>query len=452
LLSGPENDTVTMKTSSDDHHDAIVVGGGLAGVSAARDLGDQGLSVLLLEAHDHLGGRSYYRRFADTDEMIEMGGGWVVHDKYLDAEIERYDVPLEAGVEAKTTFSVLNGVHRPGLLPPAEQWPDLERALFHHLQANARIVRGVPYDLQPVADIDVAWSEFVAPLELPLETYEFLTNYPGHMVGRYPDEASTLGLLSYVKAYGSLWALHSTYGSKFKGGTKRLIDALASDSGAEIRLEAPVKRVEQDAQGVSVTTAGGDRFTARAVVIATPMNLWKDIEFAPELGEHKREASRERHGSPRLRKFWAQVRNAPPDPYVMTPPESSGGALYLSADRRIGDDLLCYGHVMGPDTDVSTREGMERALAIFLPGAELVKFDCEDFPRDPYTDGSFCGYKPGRLSKSHSHLAAPEARLSFATADISFSSLVFFDGAIEMGRRAAAQAAAVVVHDRLAVA
>jgi hypothetical protein len=147
-----------------------------------------------------------------------------------------------------------------------------------------------------------------------------------------------------------------------------------------------------------------------------------------------------------------QVRNAPPDPYVMVAPESNSGALYLSTDRRIGEDLLCYGHVMGhPGIDVATREGMERALQIFLPGAELVKFDIQDFRKDPYFDGAFAGYKPGRLSKSHSHLGAPEGRLSFATADISFSSLVFFDGAIEMGRRAAAQATNVVIRDRLAV-
>jgi monoamine oxidase len=435
-----------------DHHDVIVVGGGIAGVSAARDLGDQGLSVLLLEAHDYLGGRAHYRRFADTEEMIEMGGGWVVSTKYLDAEIVRYNLPLEEGLESKSTFSVLGGKHRPGLLPPAEQWPDLERAIFHHLQAAARIVRGIPYDLQPAADIDIAWSEFVAPLDLPLETYEFLSNYPGHMVGRYPEDASTLGLLSYLKVYGSAYALHATYGWKFKGGTKSLIDALRADSGAEVRLESPVLRVEQDAQGATVSTKAGDTFTARAAVIATPINIWKDIEFTPELSEHKREASRERHGTPHTGKFWMQVRNAPPVPNVLAAPESNGGALYLSTDRRIGDDILCYGHVMSPEIDVSTREGMERALAIFLPGAELVKFDIQDFRTDPYFDGAFTGYKPGRLSKSHSHLAAREGRLSFATADVSISSLGMFDGALEMGRRAAAEAAASLIGDRVGAA
>jgi monoamine oxidase len=107
---------------------------------------------------------------------------------------------------------------------------------------------------------------------------------------------------------------------------------------------------------------------------------------------------------------------------------------------------------MGPETDVSTREGMERALAVFLPEAELVRFDVQDMRKDKYLQGAFAGFKPGRLSKSHSHLAAPEGRVSFATADISFSSMVFFDGALEMGRRAAAQATGVVLADRMPAA
>jgi monoamine oxidase len=108
--------------------------------------------------------------------------------------------------------------------------------------------------------------------------------------------------------------------------------------------------------------------------------------------------------------------------------------------------------VLGPEVDASTREGMERALEVFLPGSKLIKFDLADWRTDPYSNGGAAGYKPGRLSQSHSYLSVPEGRLTFASADIAISNLVSMEGAIEMGRRAGAQAADMVVRNRMAQA
>ena len=55
-------------------HDVIVVGGGFAGVTAAREIALRGRSVLLLEARDRLGGRTWS---ADWDGIpVEYGGAW----------------------------------------------------------------------------------------------------------------------------------------------------------------------------------------------------------------------------------------------------------------------------------------------------------------------------------------------------------------------------------------
>jgi len=53
--------------------DAIVIGGGLSGLSTAVDLASRGLSALVLERHQHLGGRAYSFADENTGEEIDNG-------------------------------------------------------------------------------------------------------------------------------------------------------------------------------------------------------------------------------------------------------------------------------------------------------------------------------------------------------------------------------------------
>lgn len=56
-------------------YDVVVVGAGFAGLVAARDLSKENLSVLLIEARDRIGGRTWTAR--ELGEEFEMGGTWV---------------------------------------------------------------------------------------------------------------------------------------------------------------------------------------------------------------------------------------------------------------------------------------------------------------------------------------------------------------------------------------
>ena len=53
--------------------DVIVAGAGYAGITAARDMSDRGLSVLVLEASERVGGRAFSSVFSGRDERIEHG-------------------------------------------------------------------------------------------------------------------------------------------------------------------------------------------------------------------------------------------------------------------------------------------------------------------------------------------------------------------------------------------
>jgi monoamine oxidase len=56
--------------------DAVVVGGGLAGLTTARDLTARGLSAVVLEARSRVGGRILNHSFPNG-VVVELGGQWV---------------------------------------------------------------------------------------------------------------------------------------------------------------------------------------------------------------------------------------------------------------------------------------------------------------------------------------------------------------------------------------
>src|SRR5579885_2563116 len=90
--------------------DAIVVGGGFAGLRAARDLRDAGhADVVILEARDRLGGRTLARTFPGTGHLIELGGTWISPRLHplIAGEMKRYGLKL---------------AHRENAPPPSFRW------------------------------------------------------------------------------------------------------------------------------------------------------------------------------------------------------------------------------------------------------------------------------------------------------------------------------------------
>jgi len=86
--------------------DVIVVGGGFAGVTAAREVALAGRSPLLLEAKDRLGGRTWTADWHGQE--VEYGGGWVHwHQPHTWSELTRGGIGVElSDAEASTHWWV----------------------------------------------------------------------------------------------------------------------------------------------------------------------------------------------------------------------------------------------------------------------------------------------------------------------------------------------------------
>src|SRR5207249_812142 len=149
--------------------DVIVVGGGFAGVRAARDLSDTGRSIVILDGRDRLGGKTWTVEFAGTHHSVEMGGTWIApkYHPYVTEEIERYglQVAKSHGDEVKFLWSFPNCESRAFPVEGDELY-DLERALFEIIAASHRVELDVPRDQQDLTDLDVSISDFLDRLNV----------------------------------------------------------------------------------------------------------------------------------------------------------------------------------------------------------------------------------------------------------------------------------------------
>jgi monoamine oxidase len=92
-------------------HDVVVIGGGFAGVTAAREAALRGGSVLLLEARERLGGRTWTSQWGPT--TIEYGGAWVHwHQPHTWSEITRAALEVSLSDEAEVAGWYVEGQRR----------------------------------------------------------------------------------------------------------------------------------------------------------------------------------------------------------------------------------------------------------------------------------------------------------------------------------------------------
>lgn len=418
-------------------YDTIVIGGGFAGVMAARDLSQAGLSVLLLEARDRLGGRTACRAFGDTEATIELGGTYLDDSQpHVKREVSRYGLELRYPPEPTRFVWCLGGRRWEGGFPvPWEEAVGAESILAAIRAAAARVRVGTPHDQQDTADLDVSIEAYLDPHRTGPITRDLLRSWVSLYSGTDEHDVSILWHLHSISALGgSPMALAPSL--VIATGTSSLIERMARDIRGEIRLSSAVRAVHQGASEIVVTTVAGAQFTALRGVVAVPVNTLAEIEFDPPIDHGKTVFATERHAGHGY-KFFALVENVPENVQAVGW-GIEGGVTWLSTSDRVGERNLLVGFSY-PVPGFSPFEiaDVQRAVTAYLPVAKVVAVDGYNWNKDPFARGTWMAPRPGQLTRFMSAQQCVEGRLHFAGADISTGWLSWIEGALETGASSA---------------
>ncbi len=254
------------------HFESIVIGAGVAGLTAARLLANAGRRVVVLEARDRLGGRVWTDR---TDgDVTDLGASWI-HGIT--------DSPVAAAAEAfgMRTVEFTVGGYQPDSRPIAYYGPDGRRLsdaaaqrFIDDIHAVDATLLGVVAASDPNASYRDVTETAIARQGWDEDRAQRVREYMEHrseeQYGAWIEDLAAHGLDDDIVEGDEV---------VFPDGYDRLPTHLAE--GLDIRFEHVVTRVGWSRDGVSVTTAHGT-FTGDTAVVTVPVGILRSDDFVIE--------------------------------------------------------------------------------------------------------------------------------------------------------------------------
>jgi monoamine oxidase len=448
--------------SSTHEADVVVVGAGLAGLAAARELTAQGVSVTVVEARDRVGGRVHNHDIGGG-KVVEVGAQWIGPTQDRLAALAG-----ELGVDTFPTYSEGHNLIEYGgsLRRYRGSIPRINPAVLLDVERAQRrlnrLARSVP--------LDAPWE---APGAAKLDGQTAATwmrrnlvTRPGRMLlelgveavwAAQPEDMSLLHVLFYIHSAGRLELLFDTEGGaqqdRFVGGSQLVPIRMADGLGEErIVLGAPVRRIQHGSEGVTVH-ADGATARGRRAIVAIPPALAGRIAYDPPLSGYRDQLTQRMplgtvakcmaiYGEP----FWraeglsgqaTSDRGPVRLTFDNTPPDGSPGVLLGFLEGRHARELGrvrpeerrtavvdCFARLFGPRAG-SPDDYVERLWA-----------------EEEWTRGCYgCHMPTGAWTNYGPALHAPIGPLHWAGAEYAHVWNGYMDGAVRSGETTAAEVA-----------
>ncbi|WP_375739411.1 flavin monoamine oxidase family protein [Pseudomonas boanensis] len=429
----------------DCDYDVVVIGGGFAGVTSARDSMKNGYRTLVLEARNRLGGRTFSSEFAG--HKVELGGTWIHWTQpFVWAEVQRYGLELKETPEpfaeqAQTVRIIHEGK---AIEPTLDDFMAIAKAVKEYF-ADAPKLWERPYDAkhtwQDLLAVDgMSGSDRLDQLKLTPLQRNFVDAYVTGIAHTTSDRASYADVARWWSLPGwNMTAFVDALGRySFKDGTISLINAMLEEGKPDVRLSTSVTRVEQQGERVLVSTQQGEAIRAAAVIVAVPMNVLPRIAFSPALDPALVEAAKEKHSGSGIKVFMRTKGKLPGDGKRLGVAGSDHPLNLLVTYAKAEDHSIFVGFGADPaKLDIQDRDAVQAVVSTFYPDLEVEECYGYEWTLDPYSLGTYCSYKPKWLGKYYDHFQKDRGRVVFGQGDHGEGWRGFIDGAISAGSKAA---------------
>ncbi|QSO50500.1 flavin monoamine oxidase family protein [Alicyclobacillus curvatus] len=439
--------------------DVIVIGGGLAGLTAAMRLQEQGVDVLVLEARDRVGGR-LFTQASSAGIPLDVGGQWI-------GPGQQRITTLAEEVEAHTFFTYNQGdnlEYRQGENKRysgaiAVSAPLVAAEIVETMLVLSMMSEDIPLDAPWHAPNAREWDSltahsWIAQNVSSASVVEWITLAIRAVFACEPRDISLLHLLFYIRSGGNLNELVSVRSGaqerRFSEGAQIVPIRLAERLGDKVLLNCPVRQIQQDEHGVLVV---GDGFTVhgKEVVVAIPPTLAGRIQYAPRLPAIRDQLmQRVPMGSVIKvqciydKPFWREQN-------LTGQVASDLGPIQVTFDNSpdSGELGVLLGFIEGDNARMWWERSLdERKAAVLdcfiryfgIQAATPLEYVEKFWGDEEYSRGCYAGYMPpGVWTVYGEALRRPIGRIHWAGTETATRWFGYMDGAVESGERVAGE-------------
>ncbi|MES1993059.1 MAG: FAD-dependent oxidoreductase [Pseudomonadota bacterium] len=463
-LAGAATACVPLAPQRPGAADVVVIGAGIAGLTAAHRLVQAGVKVRLFEAQNRIGGRilSLRNHFADG-QVAELGGELI-----------------DSGHRHLRSLAAELGL----ALDDFEQdQPELARAVWFFeghrrseqevIEAFLPIAAAIERDLATLGEGDITYHTPQNAAALDRESLSdwfdrhsisgwirslLAVAYTTEM-GLEPEQQSALNLLTFISAEPDPFRVFGESDERFhvRGGNDLVIQELGRRLGSVIETGAVLESLRQSAAGayrLSLRRDGASsEVTASHVILTLPVTTLRQVDLTLDLPVIKRRAIAElAYGTNAklmigfARRIWRESTASDGSSFSDLPYQTSWETSRMQAGAA-GILTNFVGGQHGIDIGQgSAADQAERAVADLerlYPGIAAQRIGMREarfhWPSHPWTQGSYLCLRPGDWTGLGGAIAEPVGRLRFAGEHCSTLAQGFMEGGCETGENAAAE-------------
>jgi monoamine oxidase len=432
----------------------LVAGAGLAGLSAAYDLMAMGAAVTLVDPRERVGGRVWTIREGFADGQHAEAGGDMIDEEQSEirALVEQVGLKLTRILRGGFGYVRADATGKPKIVPRSASrgWERLAEAL-------TPLTR--PYKLaerrwdSPITG-DLARRSVATWLDEIGADSELRTTASG-LRGFFLADPEELSLIALIDQFsepsepgpGAMYRVH--------GGNDRLPAALATALGERVHLNTEVVALSHRGSTVRASVKNGralSQINCDYAVLAIPATLMRRLPITPALPAPQHDAiSRLKYGrgTKTLLQFSSRFWRVTGRPRAFGSPLPFGAVWDANEEQRGKSgilSLLAGGSASDATQAIVAKHGI-RKLADELDWlgsatASMIASRQIAWEQDPFARGGYAYFDPSFDASLRPWLARPSGRLFFAGEHTSIKWQGYMNGAVESGRRAAAEIAA----------